>query len=247
MHILVVSLPGSHARKSEISAHLTQLGLDFEIFDAIDGRDGVPAQFESQVDRGALATFWRELSDGEISCALSHALACKHIAENIRGPAIILEDDAILSADFARLATSGLLEKSERDLVLLYHHNTRAAKWPRPALFAPYHLRIPVKPPWGAVAYFVTCQTAETIAKRSLPIAGVSDWGFDILELRTGCVVPRIVEHPEFDIEQTTMKERGENDAIPAYRRRTMWNKAKDPKYRQYFYRKIRSEWIYRP
>ncbi len=247
MRILVISLPGDEARRGAIAARLGELGLDFSFFDAIDGRDGLAPDLEPLVDRAALDAFWRPLTDAEIACSLTHAFACRKVAEDLREPTIILEDDALVGEDFARLARSGLLERTGHELVLLYHNNTRVVKWPKTRLFGGYTLRVPLKAPWGAVAYYVSPAGAATIAARSLPITGVADWGFDILEMRTSCIVPRIVEHPPIDPSQTTMPERDFDIKMPDKKRRTVWQKALDPKYRRYFFRKLRAEWIYKP
>lgn len=247
MKIIVTSLPDDTDRRQKIAARIDELGLDFEFFDAIDGRNGIPDQYENLVDREALKDFWRELTNAEIACALTHAFACKHVAENLAEPAIILEDDAILGDDFAALATSGQLEQSGFELILLYHHNTRVVKWPKKKLFGDYTLRVPLKAPWGAVAYFVSVDGAREIAERSLPIAGVADWGFDILDMKVSCVVPRVVEHPPIEPAQSTMRERNYDYSKLRRKRRTVWQKVRDPKYRRYFFRKIRGEWIYKP
>lgn len=246
MKIVVISLPDDAARRAEIGARLQELGLDHEFFDAIDGRQGVPVEYEPMLDRPAIESFWRRLTNGEIACALTHAFAARMVGEG-NEPAIILEDDAILPDDFARLVRSGLLEASGHDLVLLYHHNTRAVKWPRQPLFDGYELRVPLKAPWGAVAYYVSPEGARTIAARSLPIRGVADWGFDILDMKTSCIVPRIVEHPPYDINQTTMTDRDLENAVPVKPQKSVLQKMLDRKYRRYFYRKLRAEWIYKP
>ena len=247
MKILVISLPTASQRRLDVTVQFEKLGLEFEFFDAIDGRKGVPEKFHKYVNYQALDEFWRPLTTAEIACALTHAFACEYVFNSLEEPTIILEDDAILATDFAILVGSGLLEKSGFELVLLYHNNTRAVKWPKRELFAQYHLRVPLKAPWGAVAYFVTPTSARKIVDLSLPIAGVADWGFDILDLKTSCIVPRIVEHPPIEASQSTMTERGMLIEYPKHRRKTLWQKIFDKKYRRYFYRKVRSEWIYKP
>lgn len=247
MHILIINLPGDDARRLEISAQLEKQKLDFEFFDAIDGRKGVPAKFSELVDVEALEDHWRKITTTEIACALTHAFACKHIIDNISGPTIILEDDAILSEEFGEIVNSGALEKSKDDLILLYHHNTRVVDRPRKKLTDKHVLRMPLKAPWGAVAYYVTVKGAKTIYNRSIPITGVADWGFDILTMKTSCIVPRIVEHPPIEPSQTTMADRDHTAKMPEKNKRSVWAKAMDPEYRRYFFNKKNSEWIYRP
>ncbi|PHQ93240.1 MAG: hypothetical protein COB40_14555 [Marinosulfonomonas sp.] len=247
MHILVITLPGDDKRKLEISSQLEKQQLDFEFFDAINGRNGIPEKLNKLVDHEALKDHWRKITTTEIACALTHAFACKHIVDNISEPCIILEDDAILSEEFGELVKSGALEKSKDDLILLYHHNTRVINRPRQKLTDKHELRVPLKAPWGAVAYYVTANGAKTIYERSVPITGVADWGFDILQMKTSCIVPRIVEHPPIDQSQTTMLGRDSSAKMPDKKRRSVFAKAMDPNYRRYFFKKKKSEWIYRP
>jgi glycosyl transferase family 25 len=247
MKIVVISLPNDDERRNQIEKQLSDHGLEFQFFDAVASGEGIPAEYEHLIDRRGLDKFWRVLSNSEIGCALSHALACDHIHSELKEPAIILEDDAILNPDFGDLVRSGSLEASKFDLILLYHNNTRAVKWPKQNLFSGYTLRTPIKAPWGAVAYYVSSAGAGEIARRALPIASYADWPFDILEMKTSCIVPRIVEHPEVTIEQTTMKDRGVKKHFEIRRKRGVFEKLRDPKYRKYLVRKIRSEWIYKP
>ena len=74
--ILVISLQDAAERRAAVSRQLDALGLPFEFRDAIDGRSGLPAAYESQLDRpGTEAHFGRQMSDGEYACALSHLAA----------------------------------------------------------------------------------------------------------------------------------------------------------------------------
>ncbi|MEZ5776769.1 MAG: glycosyltransferase family 25 protein [Paracoccaceae bacterium] len=246
MKILIISLPDHAARRAPLIATLEGAGIAHEVFPAIDGRAGFPEQMAALVDTDALAALPRPLTNGEIACALSHALACRHIAEDLREPAIILEDDAIIGADFTEVVTSGALEAAGRDLILLYHNRTRVLRGWAQAICGRFQLRRPIKQPYGAVGYFVTPATARRIADQSLPIADVADWGLDILELDTVCIVPRIVGHPPVEPQQTTMRERADIMKHARVRKRGLFSKLTDFGYVRYAFQKWRSEWIYR-
>ncbi|OOY02725.1 glycosyltransferase family 25 protein [Thioclava sp. F28-4] len=100
--ILVISLQDAAKRRAMVSKQLEALGLSFKFFDAIDGRSGLPAAYESQVDRaGTEAYFGRPMSDGQYACALSHLAVYRQIVEEKLPGAIILKDDAILGDAFA--------------------------------------------------------------------------------------------------------------------------------------------------
>ena len=218
----------------------SRLGLDVEFFDAVDGRYGVPTQHKALVNRtDAQRRLGKVMTDAELSCALSHALLCKVIAEDpgTEG-AIILEDDAIFSPDFADLVQSGELQNSTEDLILLYHSRARVFKNFSRQLFKGFHLRRPIGAPSGAVAYYVSRKGAQMIADKSLPVTGMADWGFDIALLDAKCIEPAIVQHPELRREQSTIR------AIQEVTRISLFAKLKNRTYRRYMVRKPFSERI---
>lgn len=90
--IFVVSLKNSNRREA-IQAHLDELGIKFEFFDAIDGKIENPI-----FDHYKGKTFSKKgyhLTKGELGCYASHYLLwkkCVELNENI----IVLEDDVII-------------------------------------------------------------------------------------------------------------------------------------------------------
>ena len=113
--IFVVSLEIATQRRSEIAAQLQDAGLAFSFVDAIDGRTTLPAEWESRIDRdGAARHYGYPMSDSEFACALSHQLVYARILEEGLPGAVVLEDDAILTSEFAAFYRSGLL--SERPI-----------------------------------------------------------------------------------------------------------------------------------
>jgi glycosyl transferase, family 25 len=98
MHCFVISLPGEADRRASICGQMKRLGMDFEFIDAIRGKDlyGDGAFY----DRGkALRIELRDMTAGEVGCALSHQKAYQLIADRSLPHAFVMEDDAILSDD----------------------------------------------------------------------------------------------------------------------------------------------------
>lgn len=94
IHIFVINLKKDTAKKAQISRLLTKLNLDFEIFPAIEGKKLTSAEIDS-VYFWDKSLFNRQLTNGEIGCAMSHlAIYKKMLSENIE-MALIFEDDAI--------------------------------------------------------------------------------------------------------------------------------------------------------
>ena len=106
--IVVISLKRADVRCGRISQRLRGLGVTYEIFDAIDGRELSSKEKNRAVNR---FSFWcrvgRPVLDGEIGCALSHVRVYKRFLEEQTRVGIdnipcicILEDDAILTDRF---------------------------------------------------------------------------------------------------------------------------------------------------
>ncbi len=100
--VFVISLPDCRDRRTRISAALDGLGLPFEFFDAVDGRQGFPPERESEIDR---TEAWRKgnfLTDAEFACALSHIDVYRRIVSENIDHALVLEDDVIPQPDLVR-------------------------------------------------------------------------------------------------------------------------------------------------
>ena len=97
INVFVISLIDSVGRREAISRYLNILEIPFEFVDAIDGRHGLPSEYENQIDRDAAIKKAVFMSDVEFACALSHMKTYRKIIdENIQW-ALIMEDDAIPS------------------------------------------------------------------------------------------------------------------------------------------------------
>jgi glycosyl transferase family 25 len=97
----VINLPRSTERREHINSELASLGLEPVYVDAVDGRALSEEDLREYVDPRA-----RSDSPGwlgrptVIGCSLSHRNAWKEILDRGERSALVLEDDAILSADF---------------------------------------------------------------------------------------------------------------------------------------------------
>ena len=99
--IFVVNLRKNADRMESIRRQLDGLGLAYERFDAVYGRD------LSCQERLAKFLRWRSrlaigasMTDGELGCALSHLGIYKKMLAGGHDIAIVLEDDALLDASF---------------------------------------------------------------------------------------------------------------------------------------------------
>ena len=92
MQVIVISLPVAQERRRFQARQLDELGLEYELSDAVGWQDVDAA-------RGTLAAdqWERVLMPTELACFLSHYQAWQKIAEGDR-PILVLEDDVLLSS-----------------------------------------------------------------------------------------------------------------------------------------------------
>lgn len=241
--IYVISLTDSRGRREEISRQATALNLDIQIIDAVDGREGFSTEQEKQIDRGkARENLRKDLTDGEIACALSHALLYQKIAMDPNGNgAVILEDDAILSSEFGQIIHKAALENSGEDMLLFHHLNAQVLKYKPRTFFANIKLRTLIRPPYRTTGYYVSKRGAKVLLQMSLPIASVADWGGDITKIGAKALDPTVIDHPpETEVPSTLIERRtGKSGA-----ERSLLKKIADPIYRRYALRKLFSEYI---
>ncbi|WP_176429493.1 glycosyltransferase family 25 protein [Vibrio sp. V19_P1S1T109] len=101
MKIYVISLKNSLERRASIEQQMANYGLDFEFFDAIDGRVVPPHPLFANYDytKRLWFTSGKMPSKGEMGCYASHYLLWQKSVE-LNEPIIVLEDDAELLPGF---------------------------------------------------------------------------------------------------------------------------------------------------
>lgn len=104
MHIFIINLKEDYERRKAIEAQLDHLGLAYEIFSAVRGRDLSPEERASSLDEtGHLRNEGRLPTPGELGCALSHIGIYRLIQERGISHALVLEDDAWLNPNLPQL------------------------------------------------------------------------------------------------------------------------------------------------
>ena len=203
--IFVISLSDSTSRRKLLSEQLSILGIEFEIIEAIDGRKGLPAQYEPFIDRVAtLKGFDREMTDGEYACALSHQKTYGIILERDIPGAIILEDDAIPTPGFKRFIETKAYNAG--DLIQLAYHNTFVKIKGKKQLFDSVCLRPVYCNSFQTTAYSISRQGADYLHSHSFPITAPADWPCDTTKIGAQVVVPPLIGHPVKTIEQSFLE-----------------------------------------
>jgi glycosyl transferase family 25 len=128
IHAFIISLPKDTHRRAHLERQLRKTDIPFSVIEAVNGAALPAGELAVAYDRRkAVRLFNRELSKGEIGCALSHlAVYRKMVAEDIPC-ALILEDDAsILDPDLgATLAGLTQMYPADTPVVVLLNHVRR--------------------------------------------------------------------------------------------------------------------------
>jgi len=165
----VISLPDCTARRAAIRRRLHGLGIPFGFLDAVDGRQGLPPEYESQIDRVATHRLGRLLADADYACALSHIKAYRRIVAAGIPHALVLEDDALPEAALPTYLAGKHYEDAW--VTQVYVGSYPYVRWTgAKRLFANYtsHVLAPILR-GGAVAYIVSCDAARHFVDRALP------------------------------------------------------------------------------
>jgi glycosyl transferase family 25 len=91
----VINLKDSNTRRDSLTQRLEQLGINFELFEAIDGRRDKHPFFEKYDDNKRIKYRRKKLSGGELGCFASHYLLWQKCIE-LNHPIIVMEDDIIV-------------------------------------------------------------------------------------------------------------------------------------------------------
>ncbi len=98
MKIFILNMSSQHKRLAFMAEQMERLGLEFEVFPAICGKD-LSTEEKSEVYDAKWGKRYegREFTDGEIGCALSHLRIYEKIRDEKIDAALILEDDCWLT------------------------------------------------------------------------------------------------------------------------------------------------------
>lgn len=189
--IFVISLKHSN-RREIIKSRLNELGLKFEFFDAVYGKDLTKEELE-QIDFDFYPKNYgarKALTLGEIGCALSHIKLYEYIVERNIQEAIILEDDAIVSLYFKAILVDVLKKVPNRREIIFFDHG-KAKIFPfMRGLVERYRLARYLKPSKKSkrsiirtTAYLITLNGAKKLLKHAYPVRLPSDFLTGLLQM----------------------------------------------------------------
>jgi glycosyl transferase family 25 len=243
----VISLPGETKRREQVAAHLNERGIPFTFFDAVDGRNFDIHTMPVYNGARRRAYFGRDLRGGEVGCLLSHkGIAQKMIDDNIPH-ALVLEDDVVLSPDFAHVLTGVMALSYPWELVRFLGSAKVAASRQRTVAHIDdrYRLTRLSTAPGGAHAYLLSLSGArklwQAFERIYLPVDMIMSrpWmtGIDLLTVQPG------LAHQDLDLESSigTVRDIKTPDDLRGWQRRIYpltraWFKLSDTVMRRVYY-----------
>jgi glycosyl transferase family 25 len=193
--IFVLSLKDAVDRRRPLVEQLGAHGLKFELFDAIDGRKGLPPEMEERVDRQQTRrNIARDMTDAEYACALSHLAIYQTVLDRESPGAIVLEDDAVLDRRFPIFYREGAY--SGADLVLFDHSYSRVWRLSTRRMTAEVSAARFSLCPSLATGYSISARGCCFMLQNSFPLSRTADWPCDITQIGALATIPRLVDHP---------------------------------------------------
>lgn len=203
--VFVINLKHSVERREHTTKQLTDLGVPFQIIEAIDGTKLSDQEIQNKQSYGIYKCGWnsRYLRKEEKGCTLSHLkIYRKMIDENI-AIACILEDDNDYMVVFKELLNYKKINIHDWDLLYLGHHSgylsgDAQCKDKKQILPFNYYICEPVELPYGSYAYIIKLEAAGKLLSRAYPVSLPFDMflgnapaaGIGTFLLSPPCIIP---------------------------------------------------------
>ncbi len=162
----VINLATSEQRWAATSSRLTELGIPFERFDAVDGRVNPHPLFSRYDDKLREKYRRKALSGGELGCFASHFLLWEKCVE-LNKTIVVLEDDLIINSTLIEA-----LKIAEAQLAQLKYLRL-AGTYPKPKTFkkikalGQFDLIDHIRGPAGTLGYVLSPEAATALIKHA--------------------------------------------------------------------------------
>jgi glycosyl transferase family 25 len=198
--VLIISLAGARERRRMMESSLSELGVGFSFFPAIDGSHLDPEICAKLKVGPCLRDYGRALSPNEIGCVASYQAALKRIADGVDPYVCVLEDDALPTPMLPFVLSRQWLDSLPRfDILRLVFQPHRLRKSPYVTVTNLEHHAIvaPVHRGFLATGQIITRECATRLLARLAPVTAPIDnmlyrdpvMPLRVLETRPGIVV----------------------------------------------------------
>jgi glycosyl transferase, family 25 len=204
--VWVISLARAHDRRVFIRRALDEIGVQFEILDAVDGRELGDRETRSYSELRALREYGRGLARGMLASSISHLRAYQRIVDEGLPECVVIEDDACVSPELVEILHAR--QFFPRDWEVITFHSMFPWAAPRPIDAGPLPSGFRVcryaRTPLGAQAYLIRQQAARRLLDVGYPVALPPD---ELLfrphpaGLKVYGIEPAVVGHASFESE----------------------------------------------
>ena len=208
MKTFAITLERAKERKKYIKKHLSDLGLDFEIVEGVDGRQLTEADIVRHCDLEAIKRSPHWLNNGAIGCTLSHLSVYRKIVEQDLDFAFIVEDDISLPPNIQEILEFAAKHLKNGEPLLLYYasfkpcsfstHKAILNQEKKYGLYYPMNYSQPIT----TGAYLINKTTAKALSEGIIPVRVAADaWGYFINQgiiTSLRCVYPLTTEIKNF-------------------------------------------------
>jgi glycosyl transferase, family 25 len=175
--VFVINLKHSFERRDYTTKQLNDIGVQYQIVEAIDGTKLTDENITNNPDFGIykFGIYSRYLHKEEIGVTLSHLKIYRQIVDEKIGLACILEDDNDYLNEFREVLDNVLLHSSEWDILYIGHRSgstTKEAKSKKKLQLKPLNFYIgeAVEVPYGAYGYIINMEAAKKLLDNVYPI-----------------------------------------------------------------------------
>ena len=171
--IAIISLKNARDRREFMRKQLNSYGLDYWIFDAVDGNllNNLPLKIYDS--NRAIKCCKRELTKNEIACIMSHINIWSFFLNGSHENILIFEDDAILDKNFPIILKE--LKKFPNDWDMINFCSSQGQYELLEHTIETYMLKKFTSKMNGAVAYILNRKTATHCMQQVYPIRTSTD------------------------------------------------------------------------
>lgn len=210
--IWVLNLKRDTEKRLFMQEQLDKFGVQYQIVEAIDGRTLRPDELKPYSKEIALRDFGRELTSGELGCALSHIKMWNQMINEQLNEVLILEDDIHVGR-----AIFDVLAERENFPDDYQHINfsTRAKQVPFGEFITDiYRASNHLERPYLTSAYLLTMKGAQYLLKLANPLYMPIDNFISISGIKSYGIHPKVVVLSEMD---STIGRRWDNMPEPGF------------------------------
>ena len=174
---IVINLASADERMKVVTNHLNDLGITFERFNAVNGRELANDVAGYSKWRYALYTA-KKKNPGELGCYFSHIEALKHFIESGKEYGLILEDDVNFPVEIKEVLKSALDINLKWD-VLRLSSSKKQFLLGKKNILGEYQIGYNLLPLKNTAAYVVNLNAAKVLVERLMPMKQPFDVALD--------------------------------------------------------------------